>query len=129
VLKSSTIKLIFSHFLLFKEKNPGLETKFKKSKEKVSESYQETDETDENRKVGYFIELPRNPFYESTESNIFVVRTLQAKQRNSRKCGQCTACKIQDDCGKCDYCLVTICYNVTMWLKLYSLINCNSLIN
>ena len=61
------------------EKNPGLETKFKESKEKASESsYQETDDTDEYRKT---------------------------KQRSSRKCGECTACKVKEDCGKCDYCL------------------------
>ncbi|CAB4019848.1 CXXC-type zinc finger 1-like [Paramuricea clavata] len=70
------IKQFFCHAC--QEKNPSLETKFKKSKEKTSESYQETDETDEHTKT---------------------------KQRSSRKCGQCTACKIQEDCGKCDYCL------------------------
>ncbi|XP_028398444.1 CXXC-type zinc finger protein 1-like isoform X2 [Dendronephthya gigantea] len=69
------IKQFFCHSC--QEKNPDLKTKFKISKEKGNESYQETDETDDNRK---------------------------AKQRNSRRCGQCTACQIQEDCGKCDYC-------------------------
>jgi hypothetical protein len=46
-------KIIFKRSTLFKEKNPSLETKFKKSKEKDSESYQETDETDEHTKVFY----------------------------------------------------------------------------
>jgi hypothetical protein len=43
--------------VFFTEKNPGLETKFKKSNEKASESYQETDDTDENPKVLYSSEI------------------------------------------------------------------------
>jgi hypothetical protein len=43
--------------VFFTEKNPGLETKFKKSNEKASESYQETDDTDENPKVLYSLKF------------------------------------------------------------------------
>lgn len=42
--------------------------------------------------------------YKKTKDHCEVGREEIPKKRSSRRCGECTACMIQDDCGKCDYC-------------------------
>lgn len=69
-------------------KNPSLEIKYKKKKAMERQPSESSDV--EKRGV--------------TKEYRSKLRDKQKAKKSSRRCGECTACHIKQDCGRCDFC-------------------------
>ncbi|XP_040063535.1 CXXC-type zinc finger protein 1 [Ixodes scapularis] len=96
-ITESYAKNILKFFcLICRDRDPSLEIKFKERKEK-SHSHSEHKNRSKSRDDDYC--------YSPTRHKDKSHRSKKNKRRKStRQCGECTACYMTEDCGRCDFC-------------------------
>lgn len=99
-ITESYAKNIIKFFcLICRERDPTLEIKFKERKER-SHSHHITEEHKTSRS-----KVRDDESYSPTRHKDKSHKSKKNKRRKStRQCGECTACYMTEDCGRCDFC-------------------------
>uniref|UniRef100_A0A2R5LHS3 CXXC-type zinc finger protein 1 n=1 Tax=Ornithodoros turicata TaxID=34597 RepID=A0A2R5LHS3_9ACAR len=82
--------------LICRDRDPTLEIKFKEKKER-SHSHDEHKSKSRKRDESYSPTRHKDKDKSSHKSR-------KSKKKSTRQCGECTACYLTEDCGRCDFC-------------------------
>lgn len=102
-ITESYAKNILKFFcLICRDRDPTLEIKFKERKEKSHSSHEEHKSRSKSRDSR---DSRDDEAYSPTRHKDKSHRSKKNKRRKStRQCGECTACYMTEDCGRCDFC-------------------------
>lgn len=83
--------------LICRDRDPSLEIKFRERKER-SHSHDEQKSRSRSRDDSY------SPTRHKDKDKDKPHKSKKNKKKSTRQCGECTACYLTEDCGRCDFC-------------------------